>query len=148
MSNHPIFLGADTLTSQTLFIFSLFADNVKMISPWKFQTSNPYDPKVIEIWKIWPNWVFRGKTSHFECTFSVITIVLVILSSQNLVWVSFLGVRNPRITRRRLLKPPLRYLRLQVLGTCDGTCAEKYMWPDSWKKTYHWAKNGFWFSSR
>ena len=33
MSNHPIVLGADTLTSQTLLMFSLFADNVKIINP-------------------------------------------------------------------------------------------------------------------
>ena len=41
------------------------------------------------------------------------------------------GVRNPKITLRRLEnKPVLRYLRFQVLGTCDWTGAEKYMWPD------------------
>ena len=44
---------------------------------------------------------------------------------------SFLGVRNPKITLRRLKnKPVLRYLRFQVLGTCDQTAAEKYMWAD------------------
>ena len=33
MSNHPIFLDVDTLTSQILFIFSLFLDNVEMNNP-------------------------------------------------------------------------------------------------------------------
>ena len=33
MSNHPIFLDVDTLTSQILFIFSLLVDNVEMINP-------------------------------------------------------------------------------------------------------------------
>ena len=43
----------------------------------------------------------------------------------------FFGVRNPKITLRRLKnKPVLRYLRFQVLGTCDQTGAKKYMWPD------------------
>ena len=44
MSNHP---GHDTLTSQILFIFSLFVDDVEMINPWKFQPSTPYGSKVI-----------------------------------------------------------------------------------------------------
>ena len=39
----------------------------------------------------------------------------------------FFGVRNPKIILRRLKnKPVLRYLRYQVLGTCDWTGAEKY----------------------
>ena len=43
----------------------------------------------------------------------------------------FFGVRNSQITVRILKnKPVLRYLRFQVLGTCDRTGAEKYMWPD------------------
>ena len=87
MSNHPIFLDADTLTSQILFIFSLVVDNVEMINP---------SPFYLEIW--------YGKS---------------------------FGVRNPKITFRRLKnKPVLKYLRFQVLGTFDRTCAEKYMWPD------------------
>ena len=40
--------------------------------------------------KTWPKWVFQGKIHHFEFTFSVITIVLVILSFWNLVLVKFL----------------------------------------------------------
>ena len=40
-------------------------------------------------------------------------------------------VRNPKISLTRLKdKPVLRYLRFQVLGTCDQTGAKKYMWPD------------------
>ena len=40
----------------------------------------------------------------------------------------FLGVRNPKITLRRLKgKPVLRYLRFQVLGTCDWTSDKKYV---------------------
>ena len=43
----------------------------------------------------------------------------------------FFGVRNPKITLRKLTnKLLLKYLRFQVLGTCDQTSAEKYMWPD------------------
>ena len=63
-----------TLTSQILFIFSLFVDSVEMINPWKFHLSTSYDSQVIKIWK-----------------FSVIAIFLVILSSWNLGWVRFLG---------------------------------------------------------
>ena len=33
MSNHPVFLDVDTLSSQILFIFSLFVDNIEMINP-------------------------------------------------------------------------------------------------------------------
>ena len=45
--------------------------------------------------------------------------------------VKFYGVRNSKITLKRLRnKPVLRYLRIQVLGTCDWIGAEKYMWPD------------------
>ena len=47
ISNHPIFLDVDTLTSQILFIFSLFAVNVEMVNPWKCQLSTPYGSKVI-----------------------------------------------------------------------------------------------------
>ena len=52
MSNHPIFLDFDIFTSQILFIFSLFVDNVEMINLWKFQPSTPYSSEVIEIWKL------------------------------------------------------------------------------------------------
>ena len=38
MSDHP---GNDTLTSEILFIFSLFVDSVEMINPCKFQYSTP-----------------------------------------------------------------------------------------------------------
>ena len=39
----------------------------------------------------------------------------------------FIGIRNPKITLRKLInKPVLRYLRFQVLGTCDQTGAKKY----------------------
>ena len=98
MSNHPIFLDVDTLTSQILLIFSLFVDNVEMINPWKFQPLTPNGSKVYWDLKIQPKWVFPGKTYHFEFTFSVITIVLIILSSLNLVWVSFLGEKSKNHT--------------------------------------------------
>ena len=88
--------------------------------------------------------------------FSVITINLVILSSWNLVWVSFLGARNLKITVRLKNKPFLRYLRFQILGTCDWTGAEntcgrivnEKIFLCLWISTYHWAKNGFCFFSR
>ena len=42
---------------------------------------------------------------------------------------NFWEVRNPKITLTRLKnKPVLRYLRFQVLGTCDQGSAKKYMW--------------------
>ena len=80
MSNHPIFLDVDTLTSQILF-----KDQSLKISTLNCLWSGSY-------WDltIWPKWVFQGKICHFEFTFSVITIFLVILSFWNLVWVSFL----------------------------------------------------------
>ena len=138
MSNHPIFLDVDTLTSQILLIFSLFVDNVEMINPWKFQPLTPNGSKVYWDFKIQPKWVFPGKTYHFEFTFSVITIVLIILSSLNLVWVSFFGVRNPKITLKRLKnKRVLRYLRFQVLGTCEWADAENVCGQiDNWKTIF------------
>ena len=36
MSNRQIFLVVDTLTSQILFVFSLFVDNAEMINPENF----------------------------------------------------------------------------------------------------------------
>ena len=43
----------------------------------------------------------------------------------------FFGVRNPKITLRRLKnKLVLRYLKFQVLNTFDRTGAKKYKWPD------------------
>ena len=43
----------------------------------------------------------------------------------------FFEVRNPKIILRRLKnKPVLRYLRVQAIGICDWTDAEKYKWPD------------------
>ena len=48
MSNHS---GHDTLTSQIVFIFSLFVDNAEIINPWKFKTSTPYGSEVIETCK-------------------------------------------------------------------------------------------------
>ena len=43
----------------------------------------------------------------------------------------FFEVRNSKITLRRLkIEPVLRYLRVQVLGTCDQIGGEEYMWPD------------------
>ena len=54
MSNHPIFLDVDTLTSQILLIFSLFVDNVEMINPWKFQPLTPNGSKVY--------WDFKNST--------------------------------------------------------------------------------------
>ena len=80
MSNHPIFLDIDTLTSQILFSFSLFVDNVEMINPCKFQPSTHTVSKLLRFENLTKG-VFQGKICHFEFTFSVITIVLVILSS-------------------------------------------------------------------
>ena len=48
MSNYP---EHNTLTSQILFIFSLFVDSAEMINPWKFQLLTPYSSEVIEILK-------------------------------------------------------------------------------------------------
>ena len=43
----------------------------------------------------------------------------------------FFGVRNPKITLRRLKNKPFsRNLGFQVLGTCEWTGVEKYMWLD------------------
>ena len=62
--------------------------------------------------------------------FSIITINLVILILKFGMG-KFFGVRNPKITVRRLKnKPVLRYLRFQVLSPCDWTGAKEYIWPD------------------
>ena len=69
MSNHPIFFDVDTLTSQILFIFSLFVYNVQMINPWKFQPSTPYGSKVIGIWKFDQNECSRVKSTILNLCF-------------------------------------------------------------------------------
>ena len=91
MSNHPIFLDVDTLTSPILFIFSACVDNFEIINPWKLYPLNSIRFQSYWDLKVWPKRVFRVKIHHFELTFSVITIVLVIPSSWNLVWVIFWG---------------------------------------------------------
>ena len=113
-----------------------------MINPWKFYPWTHYNSKVIEIWKFDRNGRSRVKSAILNLTFSVITIVIVILSSWNLIWVTFFEVRNPKITLRRLkIEPVFRYLRFQVLGTCDQTHGKEYMWPED-----HWKKNFFLFN--
>ena len=47
LSNHWIFLDVDTLTFQILFIFSLFVDNVEMISPENFSPQLLMVPKLL-----------------------------------------------------------------------------------------------------
>ena len=127
MSNRPIFLDVDTLTSQTLFIFSLFLDNVEMINPWRLQPSTSYGFKVIEIWKFDRNGCSGVKSAILDYVFcnnycSSHPFILKFGMGK------FLGVRNPKITLRRLKgKPVLRYLRFQVLGTCDWTSDKKYV---------------------
>ena len=76
MSNHPIFLDVDTLTSQILLIFSLFVDNVEISIPENFSPQLLTVPKLLRFENL-AEMVFR----HFEFTFSVITNVLVIPSS-------------------------------------------------------------------
>ena len=136
MSNHPIFLNVDTITSQILFIFSLFVDNVEMINPWKLQPSTPNGSKVIEIWKFDRNGCVPGwNTSLWIYVFcnnycsTSHTFILKFVMTHNMG--KFFGVRILTITLRRLKnKSVLRYLRFHVLGTCDRTGAKKYMWLD------------------
>ena len=80
MSNHPIFLDVDTLTSQILLIFSLFVDNVEISIPENFSPQLLTVPKLLRFENL-AEMVFQGKIRHFEFTFSVITNVLVIPSS-------------------------------------------------------------------
>ena len=44
----------------------------------------------------------------------------------------FVGVRNPKVSLIRLKNKPvlIRYSIFQLLGTCDQTSTEKYMWPE------------------
>ena len=137
MSNHPIFLDVDTLTSQILFIFSLFLDNVEMNNPWKFKSSTPYSSKFIEIWKF-----DRNGCSGVKSTILNYVFCNNFCSSHPFFLKfgmgKFFGVRNPKITLKRLKdKPVLRHLRFQVLSICDRTGAEKYRWPNRYlKKTF------------
>ena len=130
MSNYPIFLDVDTFTSQILFIFSIFVDNVEMINPWKFQSLTVYGSKITEIWKFDRNVCSGVKSAILNLRFcnnycSSHPFILKFGMGK------FFGVRNPKITLRRLKnKAALRYLRFQVLGTCDRTGVEKCMWPD------------------
>ena len=134
MSNHPIFLDVDTLTSQILFMFSLFVQNFEMINPWKFQPSIPYGSKIIDIWKFYWNGCSRVKSAILNFVFcnNYCSIHLFILKFGMGI---YFGVRNPKITLRSLKnklnkQSSVRYLRFQVLNTCNCTNPEKYMWPD------------------
>ena len=125
-SNYPIFLDVDILTSQMLFIFSLFVDNVEMINPWEFETSSPSDSKVFEIWKFDRNGCF-GFWIFIFCNKYCSSHPFILKFGMG----ELFGVRNPKITLWRLKnKPVLRYVRFQVLGTCDQTDTEKYMRQD------------------
>ena len=90
--------------------------------------------------KIRPKWVFWGKICHFEFMFSGITIVLVILSSWSLVWVSFWGWEI-----QKSLLEVLRHLRFQVLilVTAAKKIKDKYL--DKYKywiySIHNWKKN-------
>ena len=77
--------------------------------------------------KIWPKWVFQGKMHHFEFTFYAITIVLVILSSWNSVWVSFLGWK--------IQKPPLEHLKINLLKVFKIS-GSLFLWPDQCRKIH------------
>ena len=68
--------------------------------------------------------MFQGKICHFEFTFSVITIVLVILSSWNLVWVCFFGWKWPYGIS------DFRFFLLVTVLVLKNTCG----WIDDWKK--------------
>ena len=74
--------------------------------------------------KIWLKWVFWTKIWYFEFTFSVITIVLVILSSWNLVWVCFFGWKWPYGIS------DFRFFLLVTVLVLKNTCG----WIDDWKK--------------
>ena len=52
-------LGHDTFNFQILFIFSLFADSVEMINPWKFQPSTLMVPMLLKF-EIDQNGCFAG----------------------------------------------------------------------------------------
>ena len=126
MSNHPIFLDVDTLTSQTVFIFSLFVDNVEMVNPWKFQPYFPMVPMLLRFEKLTKMGVLGQNLPFWFYIFcynycSSHPFILKFGMGE------FIGIRNPKITLRRLKnKPVLRYLRFQVLGAWDQTGAEKY----------------------
>ena len=48
MSNHPVFLDFDTVTSQSLPTLSPPTDNAEMTNPRKLQPSTLYGPKATE----------------------------------------------------------------------------------------------------
>ena len=143
MSNHPVFLDVDILTSKFLFIFSLFVDDVEMINPWKLQPSSPYGSKVIEIWKFDQNGCSRVKSAILNLRNYCYSHPFI------LIWVRLRRLKN---------KPVLWYLRFQVLSTCDRTSTKKCMLPiDNWKICFSsisidinlsLSRKWFWFSSR
>ena len=130
MSNHPIYLDVDTLTSQILFIFSLFVDNVEIINHWRFQSSTPYSSKVIEIWKFDQNQSSRVKSAIWIYFFNnnYCSSHLFILKFG---MGKFFQVRNQKMTLRRLKnKPVLRY------------SGSQYFWPDQCQKI--WGQMDYW----
>ena len=126
MSNHS---GHDS-TSQILFIFSLFVDSVEIINPWKFQPSIPYSSKVMEICKfVWNGYSGVKSTIwiYVFCDNYCFSHHFILKFGMGKIFV----VGNPKIALRRLEnKPVIRYLRFQILSTCDQSGAGKYIWPD------------------
>ena len=130
MPNHLIFLDVDTLTSQILFISFTICRPCWNDQSLKISVLNSLWFQSYWDLKMWPKWVFRDKIHYFEFVFcnnycSSHPFILKFGTGK------FFEVRNPKITLRRLKnKPILRYLRFQVLGTCDRTNTKKYMWPN------------------
>ena len=98
-------------------------------SCWNDQSVKISALNSLQFWSYWdlkirPKWVFWGKICHFEFMFSGITIVLVILSSWSLVWVSFWGWEI-----QKSLLEVLRHLRFQVLilVTAAKKIKDKYL---------------------
>ena len=129
MSNHPTFLDATTLTSQVLFLFSIFVDNLEMINPWNFDPSTPHGSKVIEIWKF--DW---NGCSRINLPFWIYVLCKNYCSSHPFILKfgvgKFLRVGDLKITLKRLKnKLVLSHLRFQ----------DQYLWPD-WCQIIHEAK--------
>ena len=78
--------------------------------------------------KIWPKRVFRGKFCYYKWTFSVITIVLVIFWSGNLLRVSLLGCE--------IQKSHLEDLKINQSYTVLKISGSQYLWQD-WCQKIH-----------
>ena len=87
--------------------------------------------------------MFQGKIHHFEFMLSAITVAQVILSSWNLVWVSFWGWEIQKLHLKDLkINHPLKILKISGYRYLLPDQYQKHScgWIDNWKKFFFFCR--------